>query len=223
MEILKRDDLPRGGFAGVREHRLVTDKRVFGSRFGLGPWQGLGNFVYLSDARFVPEGQTGLHPHKEIDVISLMVEGRISHEGSMEHGRELGPNDVQVQRAGGQGFTHNEVNPDATENRMIQLWALPEKSGEPARYAVYWLEPARARRVYGGKEGASEFPGSTVIDIVRYADGQKFGLEGEYIAYLVTGAAEVNGVGVGEGDLLRGEDLDFVAGSEGLCIVVRKG
>ena len=77
-----------------------------------GTWPGLGNFVYLADAKFIPNGETHLHPHKEIDVISVIVKGRISHEGTLEQGKTLEKNHVQVQRAGGQGFTHNEVNPD---------------------------------------------------------------------------------------------------------------
>jgi len=131
LEILHRDDLQEGGFAGLREHRLVTNNKLFGRDMG-GAWDGLGNFVYLADARFNPGGETRLHPHHEIDVISVMVEGRIKHEGSLEHGGSISQYEVQVQRAGGEGFTHNEINPDDVKNRMLQLWVLPEKAGEPA-------------------------------------------------------------------------------------------
>ena len=68
MEILHRDNLPRGGFAGLREHRLVLDPKVFGPSVNPTAWPGIGNFVYLADARFVPKGETGMHPHKEVDV-----------------------------------------------------------------------------------------------------------------------------------------------------------
>jgi len=53
MEILHRDDLHLGGFAGLREHRLVMDKRLAGDNAEPGTWSGLGNFVYLADARFI--------------------------------------------------------------------------------------------------------------------------------------------------------------------------
>ena len=86
MKILHRDDLILGGFAGLREHRLVTDSRVFGDHKRSEAWDGIGNFVYLADARFLPKGETRFHNHKEIDVISVMVEGRIMHKGSLEHG-----------------------------------------------------------------------------------------------------------------------------------------
>jgi hypothetical protein len=45
-----------------------------------------------------------MHGHKEVDVTSVTVEGQIAHEGSLEHGQELKAQDVQEQRAGGDGF-----------------------------------------------------------------------------------------------------------------------
>ena len=128
IQILNRDSLELGGFAGIREHRLVVDPKVFGSN-ATRAWPGIGNFVYLADAKFIPNGETHLHPHKEIDVISIIVDGRISHKGTLEEGKIIGANHVQVQRAGGEGFLHNEVNPDDKENRMIQMWVRPEKVG----------------------------------------------------------------------------------------------
>jgi hypothetical protein len=76
MEILHRDDLPLGGFAGLREHRLVMGSKVYGDHREPGTWDGIGDFVYLADARFLPKGETRLHSHREIDVISVMVETR---------------------------------------------------------------------------------------------------------------------------------------------------
>jgi redox-sensitive bicupin YhaK (pirin superfamily) len=82
----------------------------------------------------MPHGETRMHAHHEIDVISVMVKGRIAHEGSLQHGQNLSGNDVQVQRAGGEGFSHNEINPDDNWNRMLQLWVLPEVPGQTADY-----------------------------------------------------------------------------------------
>ena len=87
MQVLSRKSLPLGGFAGLTEHRLVTDRRIFGGRKAPNTFDGIGNFVYLADAQFNPNGETGMHPHKEIDVISIMMAGRVSHEGSLEHGQ----------------------------------------------------------------------------------------------------------------------------------------
>ncbi len=212
MEILHRDDLPLGGFAGLKEHRLITDRRVFGASKSPGAWDGVGNFVYFADARFMPRGETGMHPHHEVDVISVMVEGRVSHGGSLESGAQLVAPDVQVQRAGGEGFEHNEVNPDTSENRMLQLWVLPEQPGEPAGYRVFHPERGKVTRVYGGESpGAETFASKTTIDIAVLEAGQEATFRGPLLAYLSRGRGRANGREVTDGDLVRSDELTFSA------------
>lgn len=89
----------------------------------------------------------------------------IAHQGSMGHGEDLKANDVQVQRAGGEGFSHNEVNPDDEWNRMIQLWVLPEQAGQAASYKVYQPKQGISTRVYGGFSEQDAFPSHTSIDV----------------------------------------------------------
>ena len=101
MKTINRNKLRRGGFAGLRETRLVMSPRLFRGHQESGTSPGLGKFVYLADARFLPNGDTRMHEHHDVDVISIMVEGRIRHEGSLENGQELNVDDIQVQRAGG--------------------------------------------------------------------------------------------------------------------------
>ncbi len=221
MEILHRDDLPQGGFAGIREHQLVMDPKAFGGHIKPGAWPGIGNFVYLADARFRPKGETKMHGHKEVDVISVMIKGRIVHEGSLEHGQELVPHDVQVQRAGGDGFSHNETNPDDHENRMIQLWVLPENPRQPAGYKLYKPEPGEVARVYGGAADQSQtYPAKILIDVTLLKKGQNMTLGGAYLAYVAQGKGVANGTMVSDGDLLRGEGLDFEASEDAQLIAV---
>jgi redox-sensitive bicupin YhaK (pirin superfamily) len=220
--VLHRDDLPLGGFAGLREHRLVMDPKAFGRQVDPGVWPGIGRFVYLSDARFNPGGDTSLHPHREVDVISVMVSGRIVHEGSLEHGQQLRAHDVQVQRAGGEGFIHNEINPDETQNRMIQLWALPETAGEPAGYRLYRPQRGSVTRVYGGSADQHEtFAANTVIEVALLNSGQRACHEGAFMAYVTRGSClSNNGSEFAEGDLLRGDRLDITAATDIHLIVV---
>jgi len=221
MDILHRDDLTLGGFAGLREHRLVMGSKVFGNHREPGTWDGIGNFVYLADARFLPKGETRLHSHREIDVISVMVEGRIAHEGSLEHGQEMGSTDVQAQRAGGEGFSHNEINPDDSENRMIQLWVLPERPGEPAGYKFYQPKPGGMTRIYGGSTNQDEtFDSHTLIDVGLFKAGQDASINGPFLAYLTRGSGTIGGKAVADGDLIRGEDLAFQATGDAQLIVV---
>ena len=225
MEILKRDSLKEGGFAGLKEHRLIKDPAVFGSQENDdGSWPGLENFVYLADARFMPHGETRMHSHHEIDVISLMVEGNIKHEGSLEHGKDLSRNEVQVQRAGGEGFSHNEINPDENWNRLIQLWALPEVAGEPAGYKVYKPVTGELTRIYGGEENSdADFPSKTKIDIGLLSNGQQIEVDGPFLLYITRGKGIANNKPVQDGDLIRGSSIKFKASEDVQLIVVHAG
>ncbi len=221
MDILHRDDLKRGGFGGLKETRMVMDHRVFEGRAESGTWEGIGNFVYLADARFMPKGETGMHSHKEIDVLSVMVEGRIAHEGSLRHGESMDSDDIQAQRAGGEGFSHNEINPDDTENRLIQLWVLPEHAGEPVGYKIYRPKGTQLTRVYGGSiDQEDTFDGRTLIDVGTLAAGEDIAIDGPFLAYVTRGSGHINGEAVLDGDLVRGEHLKFKAVQPTQMIIV---
>lgn len=223
MKILSRDSLTLGGFAGIQEHRLVTDSRIFASRKKSETSEGLGQMVYLADARYNPKGESGMHPHSEIDVISVIIEGRVSHQGSMEHGKDLVAGDVQVQRAGGEGFEHNEINPDDERNRMLQVWALPEVKGQPASYKSYTPQLDGVSRIYGGDDSQSEtFNSHTMIDIVHLNAGKSMKLAGEQLIYVIAGEGnfsesqanaedESSPYLAQDGDLLRTLDVSLVA------------
>ena len=225
MEILKRNSLDEGGFAGLREYRLVKDPKVFGPQENNdGSWPGLGNFVYLADARFMPHGETHMHSHHEIDVISILVDGRIEHQGSLENGKDLSPNDVQVQRAGGEGFSHNEINPDEDWNRMIQLWVLPEVAGQAADYKVYQPVTGKLTRIYGGEEHSpADFPAKTKIEVAILGNEQQVEVDKPFFAYITRGKGIANNEPIVDGDLIRGDSIQFKATDDVQLIVIHAG
>ncbi len=218
FKILQRKDLSLGGFAGLKEHRLIVDEKIGGSESS---WNGIGNFVYLADAQFMPNGETELHAHKEIDVISVMVDGRIIHEGSLEHGKSMVANQAQAQRAGSEGFQHNEINPDNSKNRMLQLWVLPEKSGGSAQYRFYSLESDKLTTIYGGKKNQKNTLDShTIIEVGLLCKGIKIIKDKDFIAYIVKGGGSLNNTNMIEGDLIRGENLNFLSEYNDTMLVV---
>ncbi|MCJ8338613.1 MAG: pirin family protein [Pseudomonadales bacterium] len=225
MQLLSKNSIQQGGFAGLLEHRLVTDSRIFGSNKKPDTFEGLGNFVYLADAQFNPRGETGMHPHKEIDVISVMIEGRVNHQGSLEHGKGLSAGDVQVQRAGAEGFSHNEINPDQHKNRMIQLWVLPQKSGESAGYKHYSPKAQGITRIYGGDNNQSDtFDSPTRIHIVNLAPGESIRFPTEQLSYITRGEAQFNeqqqSLRASDGDLIRSQQLSVTAHTFTSMIVI---
>jgi len=221
MKILHKNSLKQGGFAGLIEHRLVTDSRLFGSYKSNDTWNGLGNFVYLADANFLPNGQTNMHPHKEVDVISVMVDGRIKHEGSLQDGQLIDSHQIQVQRAGGEGFSHNEINPDNKKNRMIQLWVLPEIKNQKAGYKLYAQKTGELIHVYGGSTNQNiTFDNHTNIKIGTIIKGEIIKFTGEFIAYFTKGEGILNGIKVKNGDLVRDSSFNFQSTQDTQLILI---
>jgi redox-sensitive bicupin YhaK (pirin superfamily) len=221
LKIIKRNILRRGGFAGLRETRLVMSPSIFRSRREAGTSTGIGRFCYLADASFLPNGETRMHTHSDIDVISVMVKGCIKHEGSMENGQELHVDDIQVQRAGSEGFSHNEINPDDSKNRMIQLWVLPETKEEPASYQMFHAQPGERMRVYGGPPDQDEtFAARTIIDIAHVNAGESVSQSGRSLAYMVEGSGKSLQEVIREGDLVECRDFAFKASADSKLILV---
>lgn len=221
MDILTFDQLPQGGFAGLIERQFVTDRRVFRNAGNKPAFDGLENFVYLADANFMPKGETTMHNHQEIDVISVMVEGRISHAGSLEHGQGLEAGSAQVQRAGGEGFSHNEINPDNTMNQMVQLWVLPDEPDEAAGYKVYQPKTGQLNKIYGGKKDQDQtFHSHTAIAVAPLEAGQSVEQSGEVLAYLSKGSGVLNGETIQARTLIRADSISFSAAEESQLIVV---
>jgi redox-sensitive bicupin YhaK (pirin superfamily) len=221
MKVVERNSLRRGGFAGLRETRLVMSPRLFRTRVESGTSPGLGRFVYLSDTSFLPKGDTRMHTHQEVDVISVMVQGRIRNEGSLQDGQELKANMVQVQRAGNEGFRHNETNPDDDKNRLIQIWVLPEKSEECASCKTYQAKQHGRTRIYGGPADQDEtFASRTMIEIAHLNEGEVVEQPGRSLAYITRGAGSSEDKTLREGHLVDTRDFKYKALSDSQLILV---
>jgi redox-sensitive bicupin YhaK (pirin superfamily) len=220
LKVIKRNNLRRGGFAGLRETRMVMSPRIFRRNRESGTSSGIGRFCYLADASFLPFGETRMHTHRDIDVISIMVEGRLKHEGSLQDGQDLLADDIQVQRSGSEGFSHNEINPDDAKNRMIQLWVIPDDSGESANYRMFHAEAGKRTRVYGGPPTQGDtFSGRTAIEIAHVNAGEQVTQPGRSVVYVTVGDGLCASEPLSEGDLVETRDFKYKARTDSKLIL----
>jgi len=220
LKIIKRNTLRRGGFAGLRETRMVMNPRIFRRNRESGTSSGIGRFCYLADASFLPYGETRMHTHEDMDVISVMVQGRLKHAGSMQDGQDLHVDDVQVQRSGSEGFSHNEINPDGAKNRMIQIWVIPEDSGDEAEYQMFHAEPGKRTRVYGGPPDQTDTVSArTAIEIAHITAGDNVTQSGRSVVYITSGEGVCAGETLTEGDLVETRDFKFKAKTDSKLIL----
>src|SRR5262245_61130154 len=77
------------------------------------------------------------HPHREMEIISYVLEGHLEHQDTMGNRSTIGPGEVQV-ISGGTGFAHSEYNPDEQNLvHFLQIWIVPDRAqhGQPPVYA----------------------------------------------------------------------------------------
>ena len=221
IDILHFNDLPVCGCSGLKEQRLIMSPKLFGQYVNPGTWAGIGDVVYLADACLGPNDEISMHSHKDIDLISIMAEGSIVHYGSLGYGQEISAGSVQIQRAGVEGFSHNETNPNDTNNRMVQIWVLPNQKDESAAYKLYQLASNKVTRIYGGNIDQTDvFPSNTCIDCALLAESETFTLDKNFIAYLALGRGCADNMDIEEGSLFKGEGLNFEAKSDVLLVVI---
>jgi redox-sensitive bicupin YhaK (pirin superfamily) len=205
---------------GHAQHGWLDSRHSFSFGDYYDPAQmGVGPLRVINDDRVIPGEGFPTHPHRDMEIISYVVEGALEHKDSMGNGSVIRPGDVQRMRAG-TGVTHSEYNASASESvRFLQIWVIPSKRGlEPGYEQSFFGDERRGRlRLVASRDGAH---GSVQIeqDVSMFASvlekGQrvKHALVTGRRAWLqvVRGALVVEGASLDEGDAALLTDVPWI-------------
>ncbi|MGB5851701.1 MAG: pirin family protein [Rhodanobacter sp.] len=150
--------------------------------------------------------QTGFppHPHADMEIITYVREGAISHKDSLGNEGRTEAGDVQVMSAGS-GITHAEYNVEPGTTRIFQIWIIPDTRGQPPSWGARpFPKGERSGRFVtlasGFKEDTEALPLRTDARVLgatlKAGESTEYALAPGRYAYLVpaTGKVELNGV-----------------------------
>ncbi|UCB33075.1 pirin family protein (plasmid) [Duffyella gerundensis] len=213
---------------GRGDHGWLHSRHTFSFANYWDPEQaGFSDLLVINDDRVAPSRGFGAHPHRNMEIISYVLEGALEHKDSMGTGSVIRPGDVQLMSAGS-GVTHSEFNHSgADEVHFLQIWVVPAEKETPPAYQQVTVADAEKRgalRLIVSPEG-----GAGVLRIRQDmriwsglfddAEQQTFSLAADRWAWihLARGAITVNGIrfNAGDGARIRNEStLTFSDGEQ---------
>ena len=173
-------------------------------------WMGFRSLRVINEDFVGPNGGFPTHPHRDMEIITYILSGKLEHKDNLGTGSVILPGDGQRMTAG-RGIRHSEYNPSAQETaHLLQIWLLPEKQGLEPSYEQKSFPESEKRgklRLIASNDAAD---GSVKINqdarlfVSLLAPGEEVthSLGGKRHAWLqvAKGEVELNGQKLGQGD-----------------------
>src|SRR3569833_1484305 len=134
---------------------------------------GYGPLRVINEDRVQPGMKFGTHGHRDMEIVSYVLEGELSHKDNLGNGSVITPGDVQRMSAG-RGVMHSEFNPsDSNPVHFLQIWIEPDARGLRPSYEQKRVEPT-ARR---GRRALIASPDGREGSVTIHQDAQIFATE----------------------------------------------
>jgi len=164
----------------------------------------------MNDDRVAGGGGFPTHPHRDMEIVTYVLEGALQHKDSMGNGSVIKPGDVQYMSAG-TGVAHSEFNASETEPvHLYQIWMFPDKNGYKPAYDQKNFSDAEKRGKLrllvspDGRDGSVKIRQNNELYATVLGDGDRVQheLKPERHAYVqvAKGSVKLNGTTLETGD-----------------------
>ena len=187
-------------------------------------WMGFRNLRVINDDTVAPGAGFGEHPHRDMEIISYVLDGALEHRDSMGNGRVIKPGEFQYMAAG-TGVLHSEYNPSKRDPvHFLQVWIQPDTTGTKPAYgekAYSSAAPGRLNLVASnsGRDGSLRINQDADLWLAKFSDSEAltYELKPERHAWVhvAEGSVELNGrkLSAGDGAAISEETKLRLAGS----------
>jgi quercetin 2,3-dioxygenase len=164
----------------------------------------------MNDDRVAGGGGFPMHPHRDMEIVTYVLEGALEHRDSMGNGSVIKPGDIQYMSAG-TGVTHSEFNASKTNPvHLYQIWMMPEQRGlKPAYDQKNFTEAEKRGKLRliaspDGREGSVKIRQDNELyaTVLSEGDSLKHALKPDRHAYVqvARGSVKLNGKPLDTGD-----------------------
>jgi len=209
---------------GHAEHGWLDTYHTFSFADYYDPhWMGFRSLRVINDDLVMPGQGFGTHPHRDMEIITYVLNGALEHKDSMGNGRVIHASEVQYMAAG-TGVQHSEFNPakDAAVH-LLQIWILPDQKGVTPQYNEKSFTNAPGGKLNlvtskTGRAGSIAIHQDADLWLAKFDVGQTIGHRlgsGRHAwIHVATGEVAVNGAPLTAGDAVGVSDethLEIVA------------
>jgi quercetin 2,3-dioxygenase len=203
--------LRRSGERGYADHGWLKSYHSFSFADYHDPaHMGFGNLRVINEDRIAPGTGFGTHGHRDMEIVSYVLDGALAHRDSMGNGTAIVPGEVQRMSAG-RGVMHSEFNHASDrQTHFLQIWILPrERAIEPGYEQKAFPDSSKRGRLClvaaeDGRDGSVTIHADAALHAGLFDGGESAELaltpgRLTYV-YLARGALDVNGLSLSAGD-----------------------
>lgn len=217
--------LHRAAQRGHADHGWLKSQHSFSFADYLDPARmGFGNLRVINEDRIAPGTGFGTHAHRDMEIVSYVLDGALAHRDSMGHGAQIVPGDVQRMTAG-TGVRHSEFNAADQTTHFLQIWLLPSQTGLPPGYEQQHVDDAAKRgrlcriAAPGGVDAVLTLHANATIYAGLFDGDERaeLALAPQRLGYVhvARGRVRVNGLSLSAGDAAQLSDESQIVIDEG--------
>lgn len=161
---------------GHADHGWLDSHHTFSFASYYDPqFMGFGPLRVINEDRVAGGAGFPTHPHREMEIVSYVVDGALEHRDTLGTGSVIRPGDVQLMSAG-KGIAHSEFNHSQEEGvHFLQIWIVPATQGAPASYEQRTFDGDAAETLVvspDGRDGSLTIKQDVDLWRVRLAPGE---------------------------------------------------